>query len=70
MNLFDKACERLQKRADRNGDGKVDMVDVGAVVHQLEQEAREQAQAHPLVALCVAFIGGLTIGFFAGRASK
>jgi hypothetical protein len=61
---MDPRIEQQLKKLDVNNDGKVDMNDAKAL---FEIELGKQK---PTVVASASFIGGLVIGFFAGRASK
>lgn len=52
------------KRLDINGDGKVDLQDAKELLE------RELAKHKPVAIAGASFIGGLVVGFIAGRASK
>lgn len=49
---------------DINGDGKIDIEDAEDLLE------RELAKKNPVKVAGASFIGGLVLGFFAGRASK
>jgi hypothetical protein len=61
---MDPRIEQQLKKLDVNGDGKVDVQDAKALLE------RELAKRSPTVVASASFIGGLVIGFAAGRASK
>jgi flagellar biosynthesis protein FlhB len=56
--------QKALKKADVNGDGRVDLKDAQQILE--EQLARQR----PAVVAGASFIGGLVVGFIAGRASK
>jgi hypothetical protein len=49
--LLDDAKAALKRRADANGDGKVDMKDVETVLALTKGRAIEQTQKHPIGAI-------------------
>lgn len=61
---MDPRIENELKKLDVNGDGKVNARDAAALLD------RELANKKPHLVAGAGFIGGLVIGFFAGRASK
>lgn len=69
--LLDDAKASLQRRADANGDGKVDMQDVATVIAQVRARASafavDEAKKHPTGALIVAAVIAASVGFFFGR---
>jgi hypothetical protein len=61
---MDPRIEQQLRKLDINGDGKIDVKDAQALLEQ------ELAKAKPVAVAGASFIGGLVVGFMAGRASK
>jgi hypothetical protein len=51
--IIDDAKAALRRRADANGDGKVDLKDVETVMSVAKGRALDQTQKHPAGAICI-----------------
>jgi hypothetical protein len=53
QQLLDDAKAALKRRADANGDGKVDMKDVETIIGLAKGRAVTETVKHPIGAICI-----------------